>query len=106
MKMLRRLPLFVSLLVGIACGGDVAVGDDGGNGGFAASDGMGADGGTADPTCSQCGLQSCGHCGQTSATGTVFACRGSGPPVAGKVCYQTGSVFYDDQGPYICWNCE
>ncbi|MBW2457225.1 MAG: hypothetical protein JRI68_22115 [Deltaproteobacteria bacterium] len=106
MTMLRRLSLTVVLLAGLACGGDVTVGDGSSDDGSGAAGGMAAGGGAPDPNCTMCGIQSCGLCAQTTGANFIYACRGSGPPPTDKACYQSGSVFHDEVGPYVCWNCD
>jgi len=104
--MLRQLLPALALCAGVACGGDVSVGDGtGGRGHGAGGDTPAGDGGP-NPSCAVCGVQSCGLCDQITVSGVIFACRGSGPPLTDMACYQTGSIFHDDEGPYVCWSCE
>ncbi len=103
--MMSRLALAVVILTA-ACGGDVTVGDGSAGEGQGASGGLAEGGGQPDPGCALCGHQDCGLCAQSSSATYLFACRGSGPPLGYKSCYQTGSIFQDEIGPYVCWSCE
>ncbi len=103
--MQTRLALAILLLTA-ACGGGVTVGDGAGAGGDGAAGSATGAGGQSEPACALCGAQDCGLCAQTTGSATIFSCRGSSPPATSLACYQTGSVFHDETGTYVCWSCD
>jgi hypothetical protein len=54
--------------------------------------------------CESCAQGNCGWCAYEGSN--VFRCRGDLPPNAGGICDQTGSVYNDEAGLYICWRCD
>ena len=54
--------------------------------------------------CQACATGSCGWCAYEGEE--VYRCHGDGPPAEGYGCMQTGSVYSDESGLYICWRCE
>lgn len=53
--------------------------------------------------CESCGDAECGWCAYEGSN--AYRCRGDLPPNDG-LCNQTGSVYNDEVGLYICWRCN
>ena len=54
--------------------------------------------------CLACAASECGWCAYEGEN--VYQCRGDMPPLDGGMCVQTGNVFQDEDGLYICWRCS
>jgi hypothetical protein len=84
------------------CASEVEYGDDGA---FHGEEGGGApSGGSGFGDCRPCSAGSCGMC--SAEVGAMFQCHDGNPSRSDRVCNQTGSLYSDGSGEYVCWRCE
>jgi hypothetical protein len=103
-----RPALFIALLeLTSACGGSVVVEDDTSFEDSSLAELLPgtAGGGQGDPGCTACAVGDCGWCDYEGGD-EAFRCQGDRAPESSLACVQTGSVYHDADGSYVCWRCD
>lgn len=87
-------------VVASACGGEVIVLDENGE---EIVEGWGDGGDPLALGCAPCASGDCGLC--AGLAGADYRCDADAPPASGS-CFEMGSLFADDDGHYVCWQCD
>lgn len=94
-------------LVAVACGSDVTVGDDDPRDDdfeLASDTDLWDQRSAPDSGCRACATDHCGWCAFEGGDAS-YQCWSDRVPRDDMHCMQTGSVYHDEDGPYICVRC-